>query len=102
MIRQWQELFFDQRLSGCDLEGNPDFVKLGEAYGVKGFRIRRTGDVTKVLKKALAYNEGPCIIHAEVVKEDNVFPMIPAGAAVKDMLIEKPKDRKLEKPVGST
>jgi acetolactate synthase-1/2/3 large subunit len=102
MIRQWQELFFDQRLSGCDLEGNPDFVKLGEAYGVKGFRIRRTGDVTKVLKKALAYNDGPCIIHAEVVKEDNVFPMIPAGAAVKDMLIEKPKDRKLEKPVGST
>ncbi|MEK9973299.1 MAG: biosynthetic-type acetolactate synthase large subunit [Deltaproteobacteria bacterium] len=102
MIRQWQELFFDQRLSGCDLEGNPDFVKLGEAYGVKGFRIRRAGDVTKVLKKALAYNDGPCIIHAEVVKEDNVFPMIPAGAAVKDMLIEKPKDRKLEKPVGST
>jgi acetolactate synthase-1/2/3 large subunit len=102
MIRQWQELFFDQRLSGCELDGNPDFVKLGEAYGVKGFRIRRAGDVTKVLKKALAYNDGPCIIHAEVVKEDNVFPMIPAGAAVKDMLIEKPKDRKLEKPVGST
>ena len=102
MIRQWQELFFDQRLSGCELDGNPDFVKLGESYGVKGFRIRRAGDVTKILKKALAYNDGPCIIHAEVVKEDNVFPMIPAGAAVKDMLIEKPKDRKLEKPVGST
>lgn len=102
MVRQWQELFFDQRLSGVDMEGNPDFVKLGEAYGVKGFRIRRTGDVTKVLQRALAYNDGPCLIHAEVVKEDNVFPMIPAGAAVKDMLIEKPKNRRLEKPTGST
>jgi acetolactate synthase-1/2/3 large subunit len=101
MVRQWQELFFDERLSGVDMEGNPDFVKLGEAYGVKGFRIRRTGDVTKVLEKAIAYNDGPCIIHAEVVKEDNVFPMIPAGAAVKDMLIDKPAE-KLEKPTGST
>jgi len=101
MIRQWQELFYDNRLSGADLEGNPDFVKLGQAYGVKGFRIRRPGDVDRVLKAAMAYNEGPCIIDAEVVKEDNVFPMIPAGAALKDMLIERPKT-KLAKPEGST
>ncbi len=101
MIRQWQELFYDNRLSGADLEGNPDFVKLGQAYGVKGFHIRRPGDVDRVLKAAMAYNEGPCIINAEVVKEDNVFPMIPAGAALKDMLIERPKT-KLAKPEGST
>ncbi|MCG5056233.1 MAG: biosynthetic-type acetolactate synthase large subunit [Myxococcales bacterium] len=101
MIRQWQELFYDNRLSGADLEGNPDFVKLGQAYGVKGFRIRRPGDVDRVLKAAIAYNDGPCIIDAEVVKEDNVFPMIPAGAALKDMLIERPKT-KLSKPTGST
>jgi acetolactate synthase-1/2/3 large subunit len=101
MIRQWQELFFDNRLSGADLEGNPDFVKLGAAYGVKGWRIRRAGDVDRVLKAAIAYNDGPCIIDAEVVKEDNVFPMIPAGAALKDMIIERPK-HKLEKPTGST
>jgi acetolactate synthase-1/2/3 large subunit len=101
MIRQWQELFFDNRLSGADLEGNPDFVKFGAAYGVKGWRIRRAGDVDRVLKAAMAYNDGPCIIDAEVVKEDNVFPMIPAGAALKDMIIEKPK-HKLEKPTGST
>ena len=57
--------------------------------------------VYRVLKAAMAYNDGPCVIDAEVVKEDNVFPMIPAGAALKDMLIERPK-RKLEKPTGST
>ncbi len=49
----------------------------------------------------MEYNDGPCVIDAEVVKEDNVFPMIPAGAALKDMLIERPKV-KLEKPTGST
>ena len=101
MVRQWQELFFDDRKSGVDLVGNPDFVKLGEAYGIKGFHIRRPADVAKVLSRALAYNDGPCIINAEVLKTDNVFPMIPAGAALEDMLTEPPR-RKLEKPTGST
>jgi acetolactate synthase-1/2/3 large subunit len=101
MIRQWQELFYDNRLSGADLEGNPDFVKIAQAYGAKGFRIRRAADVDKILKQAMDWNEGPCIVDAEVVKEDNVFPMIPAGAALRDMIIERPKE-KLEKPTGST
>ncbi|MGE4169989.1 MAG: biosynthetic-type acetolactate synthase large subunit [Candidatus Margulisiibacteriota bacterium] len=100
MVRQWQQLFYDDRLSGVDLEGNPDFVKLGEAYGMKGFRIKRPADVKKVLSKALDY-KGPCIIHAEVIKEDNVFPMIPAGGTTDDMIIDPPKI-KLEKPKGST
>jgi acetolactate synthase I/II/III large subunit len=101
MVRQWQNLFFDNRLSGVDLEGNPDFVKLAEAYGAKGFRIKRSADIDKVLKQALDYNEGPCVIHAECEKEDNVFPMIPAGAAIHEMLIEAPK-HKLAQPKGST
>ena len=101
MVRQWQNLFFDNRLSGVDLEGNPDFVKLAESYGAKGFRIKRTADIDKVLQQALAYDEGPCVIHAECEKEDNVFPMIPAGAALTDMLIEAPK-QKLAQPKGST
>ncbi|WP_037571423.1 biosynthetic-type acetolactate synthase large subunit [Spirochaeta cellobiosiphila] len=101
MVRQWQNMFYDNRLSGVDLEGNPDFVKLASAYGCRGFRIKRSADVRKVLKQALAYNEGPCIIDAEVSKEDNVFPMIPAGAPLRDMLIEPPKF-KLDKPVGGT
>jgi acetolactate synthase-1/2/3 large subunit len=101
MIRQWQELFYDNRLSGADLEGNPDFVKLAGAYGIKGWRIRRAGDVDRVLKAAIAYNDGPCVIDAEVIKEDNVFPMIPAGAPLRDMIIERPK-QKMAKPEGST
>ena len=101
MVRQWQELFFDRRYSGVDLHGNPDFVKLAESYGVKGFRIKRSADVTRTLEKVMAYNDGPCLIHCEVEKEANVYPMIPAGAPYSKMLIEEPKE-KLEKPSGST
>ncbi|OHD13740.1 MAG: acetolactate synthase, large subunit, biosynthetic type [Spirochaetes bacterium GWB1_48_6] len=101
MVRQWQSMFYDERLSGVDLEGSPDFVKLAQAYGMKGFRIKRSADVKKVLKAALAYNSGPCIIDAEVEQHDNVFPMIPAGQSLKHMILEAPK-RKLEKPTGST
>ncbi len=101
MVRQWQELFFENRLSGVDLEGNPDFVKLAEAYGVKALRIRRAADIDRKLEEARSHNTGPCVVVAEVVKEDNVFPMIPAGAPVSSMIIEPPKG-KLEKPSGST
>jgi len=101
MIRQWQELFYENRLSGADLEGNPDFVKLAQSYGVKAWRIRRPADTDRILQAAHAYDDGPCVVVAEVVKEDNVFPMIPAGAAVSDMIIEPPR-HKLEKPTGST
>jgi acetolactate synthase-1/2/3 large subunit len=101
MIRQWQELFYENRLSGSDLEGNPDFVKLAQSYGVKALRIRRPADVDRILREAHAYRDGPCVVVAEVVKEDNVFPMIPAGAAVSEMIVEPPK-HKLAKPTGST
>ena len=101
MIRQWQEMFYENRLSGSDLEGNPDFVKLAEAYGTKAYRIRRPADVDRVLREAHDYEAGPCVVVAEVVKEDNVFPMIPAGASIAEMLIEKPRHR-LAKPEGST
>jgi len=101
MVRQWQELFFENRLSGVDLEGNPDFVKLAGAYGIKAWRIKRPNEVDRVLKAAMEWNEGPCLVEAEVVKEDNVFPMIPAGAPLRDMIIERPK-QKMAKPEGST
>ncbi|MCK5642250.1 MAG: acetolactate synthase large subunit, partial [Gammaproteobacteria bacterium] len=101
MVRQWQELFFDNRLSGVDLEGNPDFVKLAESYGVKGFHISEIREANKVLKEAMAYKDGPCVIHAEVIKENNVFPMVPAGKSAYHMITEAPTT-KLEKPTGST
>jgi acetolactate synthase-1/2/3 large subunit len=101
MVRQWQEAFYDNRLSGVDLEGNPDFVKLAEAYGVPGLRIRRPADIDRKLREARA-QRGPVVVVAEVVKEGNVFPWIPAGAPVSAMMIEPPRGVKLEKPVGST
>jgi len=101
MVRQWQELFYENRLSGVDLEGNPDFVKLAEAYGIAAFRIGRPADIDRKLRAARAVKDAPAVVVAEVMKEDNVFPMIPAGAPVSHMIIDPPK-RKLEKPVGST
>jgi len=91
MVRQWQEMFYDNRLSGIDLDGNPDFVKLAEAYGAKGLHLRRAADVDRVLQAAGEYNDGPCLIDAEVVKEGNVFPMVPAGASLREMIVDPPR-----------
>jgi acetolactate synthase I/II/III large subunit len=101
MVRQWQSMFYENRLSGVDLVGNPDFVRLASAYGCKGFRLKRSADVKKVLTAAMEYNDGPCIIDAEVAQQDDVFPMVPAGATLDHMLLEPPK-HKLDKPEGST
>ena len=95
MVRQWQHLFYEDRLTGVDLEGNPDFMKLASAYGMKGFRVKRSSDVRKTLKAALEWNEGPCIIEAVVEQHDNVFPMVPAGATLEEMIIEAPKRTKV-------
>ena len=101
MVRQWQELFFENRESGVDLEGNPDFCKLAAAYGIPSVHFKRPADCQRKIEEALAYNDGPILIHAECVKYENVFPMIPAGAALEDMITEPPKT-KMAKPVGST
>ena len=101
MVRQWQELFFENRESGVDLEGNPDFCKLAAAYGIPSVHFKRPADCQRKIEEALAYNDGPILIHAECVKYENVFPMIPAGAALEDMITEPPKTQ-MAKPVGST
>ena len=101
MVRQWQDLFYENRLSGVDLVGNPDFCRLAESYGIKAFRIKSPDSVARVVGQALAWDEGPCLVEAVVAKQDNVFPMIPAGASLRDMLLEPPKT-KMEKPEGST
>lgn len=100
MVRQWQELFFDNRYSGVDLEGNPDFVKLADAYGIKGIHINHPDQVAQRLREALSF-KGPVLVHCEVLKEDNVFPMVPAGKSAYHMIVEKPT-LKMEKPTGST
>ena len=88
MVRQWQDLFYENRLSGVWLEGNPDFVKLAQSYGIKAFRIKRSADVRRVLKEALAWKSGPCLIDAEIAKDDNVFPMVPAGKPLEEMILD--------------
>ena len=102
MVRQWQQLFYDNRESGVDLEGSPDFVKLAESYdNVKGINITEQKDVADQIKEALEYNDGPVVVNVEVIKSDNVYPMIPAGMRLEDMLVG-PVEHKLEKPTGST
>ena len=102
MVRQWQELFFENRESGVDLEGNPDFARLAGAYpGARGFNLKRAADIRKILKRAMDYNDGPSVINAEVEKTDNVYPMIPAGRPIEDMILEAPKYQ-MDKPTGST
>jgi len=92
MVRQWQNMFYANRLSGVDLVGSPDFVKLAQSYGAKAFRIKRAGEVKRVLGEALEHTGGPCVIDAMVEKENNVFPMIPAGGSFRDMILEAPDE----------
>jgi len=102
MVRQWQELFYEARESGVNLEGNPDFAKLAEAYtGAKGLTLKRPADIRKILQKAMNYHDGPCVINVECTKSENVYPMVPAGRPVADMILEAPKTQ-LDKPIGST
>jgi acetolactate synthase-1/2/3 large subunit len=101
MVRQWQELFYDNRESGVNLEGNPDFCMVAEAYGAKGIHIESLDEVDAKLREAFAITDRPVLINAEVVKTENVFPMVPAGAPLTNMIINAPST-KLDKPTGST
>ena len=76
-------------------------ARLAEAYGIKALRIRRPADIDRKLREARSYDDGPCVVVAEVIREDNGFPWVPAGAPVSAMMLEPPKE-KLEKPSGST
>ncbi len=86
MVRQWQEIIYDNRYSFIDLAGSPDFVKLAEAYGVKGLRATNKEEAQKVWKEALEFN-GPVLIDFQVRKDENVFPMVTAGSAIHEMIL---------------
>ena len=85
MVRQWQELFYEKRYSHTRLSGNPNFVKLAEAYGAKGFYVDKKEDVRPVIEEALSI-EGPVVMDFNVTEEENVFPMVPAGQAINRMI----------------
>lgn len=85
MVRQWQELFWDARYSNTCIDCQPDFVKLAEAYGAEGYRAERPEDLEEVLRVAFA-TDSPAVIDIRVKQEANVFPMIPAGGTIHDMM----------------
>jgi acetolactate synthase-1/2/3 large subunit len=85
MVRQWQELFYGKRYSSTLIEHSVDFVKLAEAYGAKGMRIEKKADVEKALKEAFAY-KGVVMMDFRVSREENVYPMVPMGAALNSMI----------------
>jgi len=85
MVRQWQELFYDHRYSHTTLSGNPDFVKVAEAFGARGLRATKPKDLKPALEETLA-TEGPVLLDVHVAREENVFPMVPAGQAINRMI----------------
>ena len=94
MVRQWQEIFFESSYVSTGYSGNPDFVRLAEAYGIKGIRVTDKTKVKSAINEAMDH-DGPVLIDFIVEQEENVYPMIPSGMTVKDM-IEEPLVEKVK------
>jgi len=88
MVRQWQEMLYEKRYSQTNLCDNPDLVKLAEAYGAVGMRIAKPEEVKKALQEALKIKDRPVLMDFRVSKEENVFPFVPPGQALNEMLID--------------
>lgn len=90
MVRQWQTLFYDQRYSHTTLDGGMDYVKLAEAFGMKGYNVRDKEDVEEVFAKALAH-KGPVLINCEIHEDDKVYPMVAPGKSIDNLIMEDAK-----------
>jgi acetolactate synthase-1/2/3 large subunit len=86
MVRQWQQLFYEKRYSHSEMLVQPDFIKLAEAYGATGLRATRPDEVGAVIQKAFE-TPGPVIMEFRVAREENVMPMVPAGAGLNEMVL---------------
>ncbi|MBI5253323.1 MAG: acetolactate synthase large subunit, partial [Euryarchaeota archaeon] len=82
---QWQELFYKKRYSAVDLGNSPDFVKLAEAYGAQGIRVEKPDEIAPAVKKAFKSGK-PTVIDVSVDHEANIFPMVPPGKCLKDII----------------
>jgi acetolactate synthase-1/2/3 large subunit len=96
MVRQWQDLFWNKRYSFTCIDVQPDFVMLAEAFGAKGLRVTEPGDVGDALREAIA-SKRPTVIDFKVSPEENVFPMVPAGQAITEMIGGKASRKTREK-----
>jgi len=85
MVRQWQDLFFNRRFSSTCLQGSVDFVKLAEAYGALGLRATKKSEVKDVIVEAVKSGR-PTVIDFVVDQDEKVSPMVPAGAAINEIL----------------
>ena len=94
MVRQWQEFFYDREYTATHYTGNPDFVKLADAYGLTGIRVENSADVEVAIRQAMN-TPGAVIVDFMVEQEENVFPMIPAGQSIYE-LMEEPSE--IEEP----
>ncbi len=86
MVRQWQEAFYNHRYSSSEMSGNPDFVKLAEAYGGCGQRVVKKEDVEKAIHWSKTITDRPCVLDFIVREEENVFPMIPSGKSFEEIM----------------
>ncbi len=86
MVRQWQDIFFDRRYSGVNLTGNPDFVELAEAHGAVGLRCTDRDEIVPMLEQAMEVDDGPVLVDFAVAKEENMFPLIPAGQSYEEIM----------------
>ena len=92
MVRQWQQIFYEKSYVATHYSRNPDFAKLAEAFGMFGTRVTEKSQVRPAILRAMEY-DGPAIVDFVVEQEENVYPMIPSGATVHDML-EEPRPKK--------
>jgi len=88
MVRQWQQLFHEKRYSFTEMT-NPNFIKIAEAYDIPAQKVEKRDDLKAAVQKMLNA-QGPYFLEVVVGKEDNVFPMVPAGAGVAEVLLEPP------------
>lgn len=94
MVRQWQELFFNKRYAAVDYHDNPDFAKLAEAFGATGIRVEKIEDVRPALEQAKEIEDGPVVIDFIVAEEENVFPIVPGGQGLGDLVRNEEDARK--------
>jgi acetolactate synthase-1/2/3 large subunit len=97
MVRQWQELFYNERYSHTHLDLVPDFVKVAEAYGAVGLRAETPSEVVPVIKEALKVKNRPVFMDFIVDWKEKVYPMVPAGAAIDEMIFEEEPEKKKKK-----
>ena len=104
MVRQWQELFWRRRYSGTRLVAQPDFVKVAEAFGATGIVVEKPDEVRPALERSLEVKDVPCVMDFRVSAEENVFPMVPAGGALDEIMTDpalwKSVDKKRSRKAG--